>query len=299
MRAVAAAVLTSVMLACGLPGTGLPSRRVIALVDGQPVYLSDLEQYLEANLLGEGLQGQQADLDRVKSRLLDALIDERLQLAEAERRGIAVSDLEIESRLSPEGAEALSPANRLLARRLVMVEKLEQQVAEELEPIDDSDVLAHLKRDRTDGRGGGRLLLRALMLESAEEAERVYRSVRDRQMTFDEAVAAYKTNPGQGVPVEVAYDGLPDELRAVLGDVKSGELVGPLEVQGEHYLFRVDSWLDDPTEGDETRMARARQELEALRLQWASAALLQELRQKARITLRRRNLPFRYVSEAS
>lgn len=106
-RSFVAVLLAALFLACAVPSHGMTVDKVLATVDKEPVTLSDYLLYAKS-------LGVAAEKDRVDERLLRQLIEERVILLEAGRRGIETSDAEAdrmleevrkESGLSPEGFE--------------------------------------------------------------------------------------------------------------------------------------------------------------------------------------------------
>jgi len=87
------------------------------------------------------------------------------------------------------------------------------------------------------------------------------------------------------------------EAREALEGLEPGRVSPPAQMQGSHYLFKVESWLDDEEQISRERQARARLELQALRRQQALEELFMELRERYKVRIVRRNLPFRYLQE--
>jgi hypothetical protein len=105
-----------------------PTRRVVAEVGDRPVTLAQVQTYLDANLLQDpsAETPSPADLDRVKSRLLDDYLDEELQLGEAIRRGVVVTEQELTDYLG--GDAPADPARRELAHRELTIQKLRESI---------------------------------------------------------------------------------------------------------------------------------------------------------------------------
>ncbi len=297
---VSLALILGVVAACGWQDAD-PRTTVVAHLGEQPVYLEELTSYLRDNMpeLSEEEEPAEEELDRVKSRLLDNLIEERLLLTEAERRGLVVEDWEVAAYLgmgeeeSPEEEESGADVEAL-ARRRLMVQKLREGTILSLPPLTDDEVGRYAKRHGERLMSERRLVLRALMLESEEKAEKVYRDIRRRRITFTEAVVAYEKYPGQGRPIAVAWSGLSQEVRAALEKLEVGQVSAPVEKQGEFYLFKIESWINEPERLAAERMERARREMEDLRRQQALEELLAELRERNEVRLELRRLPFRY-----
>jgi hypothetical protein len=279
-----------------------PRLRAAAEVAGQPIYVSDVEKYFEANLIeGDSTYGlQPEEMDRVKSRLFDGLIEERILYREAERRKIQVTDLEVETYLDMGAGEAsddpeVQAQRESEARQRLMVQKLQEQVIREQDPPTEDEVVDYAAEN------GDRLLpaqpveLRALQLESLSQAKRVYRDIRRKRITFNEAALVHDPSPGQALPLQRSWDSLSSELREALKDLKPGQISEPLELHGSIYLFQVGTWLKDPADQDVELLRRAKLELESIRRRQALNELVASLHEQSRVRIKVDNLPFAYT----
>lgn len=299
-------ILVCLAPSCSAPQDVPEDDAGVAHVGESAISLAELELYFSLNLLIDEDEEPQdrSGLNRVKSRLLDSLVDEKTLFAEAERRGLDVSDVEIDAYLNLDaenGRIKLSPLKdwrRILARQRMMVQKLQESVARQLPQVPDADVRAYI--DESGGRLAPRkrVRLRALRFEVPEDARRVSDQIRRRRMRFEEAVVTYETGPGQGVPLELEWDNFTDDLRDALVDLNEGEVSRPVDFHGQTFLFLVESWLTDPTRMDEELTQRARAELLREHRRQAEADLLRELREQTPIEIHRDRLPFRYLPES-
>jgi foldase protein PrsA len=292
---VSLALMMGVIAACGRQAADTETT-VVARLGERPLYLAELTSYLRDNMpeLSGGEEPAEEALERVKSRLLDALVEERLLLVEAERRGLVVEDWEVAAYIGMDEEEESGADAEVLARRRLMVQKLREGTILSLPPLTDGEIARYAEQHGERLMSERRLELRALMLESEEKAKKVYRDIRRRRITFTEAVVAYEKYPGQGRPIPVAWSGLSEEVRAALEKLKVGQVSQPVEMQGDFYLFKIESWINDPERLAAERLHRARRELEDLRRQQALEELLAELRERNEVRLELRRLPFRY-----
>jgi foldase protein PrsA len=292
---VSLALMMGVIAACGRQAADTETT-VVARLGERPLYLAELTSYLRDNMpeLSGGEEPAEEALERVKSRLLDALVEERLLLVEAERRGLVVEDWEVAAYIGMDEEEESGADAEVLARRRLMVQKLREGTILSLPPLTDGEIARYAEQHGERLMSERRLELRALMLESEEKAKKVYRDIRRRRITFTEAVVAYEKYPGQGRPIPVAWSGLSEEVRAALEKLKVGQVSQPVEMQGDFYLFKIESWINDPERLAAERVHRARRELEDLRRQQALEELLAELRERNEVRLELRRLPFRY-----
>lgn len=283
-----------------------PHGIVVAHVGDVPVSLADLDFYLSLNLLTEAGEGVAAgeDFDRVKSRLLDGFVDERTLLAEAERRGLEITESDIDVYLlSPADAEPAtedlltSSRHRALARQRLMIRRLEESEAARLSESTDEEVRSYMASHQDGQAPRRRLRLRSLRLDSMETAEKVDRDIRKGRTNFARAVVTHETGQGQGVPLELHLDNLPEEFRAVLDTMRPGEVTPPLEFHGEVYIFQFEAWLSDPGVEESGRTRRARDELDRARRRQANEALFRQLRERTPVRIHAEQLPFRYFPE--
>jgi parvulin-like peptidyl-prolyl isomerase len=299
--------LLALLLCCAVacdPSSGDPREIVVVHLGEERLTLAELESYLQANLLQLTADDDQKRVEqyRVQSRLLDAFVEERLLLAEAAQRGLQVEDWEVDAYLAldepDEGrAQAGIEARRQLARQRLMVQMLREGTILGLPPLEVDEVRRYAAKHGERLLSERRLQLRALLLGTEEEAQKVYNDLRRRKLTFDEAVAAYETYPGQGRSLSIPWNSLSADARGALEEFKPGQVSPPLEMQGSHYVFKVESWLSDPAQVALERQTRARLELQDVRRQQALEELFMELRERHPVRIVRRNLPFRYLQE--
>lgn len=308
-RLAAAALLALPVLLASIGCDNAPENAV-AVVAGEPVTLADLERYLDANLAHEDdiVSGEPDEAaDEVKSRLYDALIDERLLVAEAEARGIEVTDVEVRFYLDaavdpavedvPDDVQGDGPDPEVEARRRLLVEKLQEEALRDTEPPTAADVQAHLDANRDRFQPGRMIELRAIAVPSEGEAKRLAREITRRRMTFNEAVVLHRQDPGQGAAMTMSEATLPDAVREALADVKRGGVAGPIEMNGEIYLFQLVSRIEPTSRGADELLRDARQDLEARRRRDAYDRLLAEVRRRYGVRRLTGRLPFPYVPD--
>jgi len=259
----------AVLLALAACRAGDPGAKVVAVIDGHEHTVADLEAYLRFNLApDEGDSLGPEDRDRVLSRLFDNFVDERLLLAEARRQGVAVSHDEL---------PAEGPASAA-AREAMQVQKFLDVYASRHAAVSDEAVADYLREHRERLAAGGEIVLRSVVLGSAEEA------AQHTPSSFEAAA----------IPVSVAERDLPAPVRDALAGLEPGALSGPIEIDGVVYLFqlveRVPGERDDAGEVER----RARDELLRSRRREVVEGLLDELNRRYRPELRFANLPFRY-----
>src|SRR5262245_8852255 len=168
-----------------------PSRRVIAEIGDHPVTLASAQAYLDANLLHEPTPDapSSADLEQVKSRLLDDFLDEEIQLREAVARGVVVTEQELTDYL---GADTPADAGRReLAHRELMIQKLRESVVRAEVHVEDAEVDAWMAAHPATEPAPVHGTLRTLRFASFPEAERVRKEITSGKLSFMDAGLTY------------------------------------------------------------------------------------------------------------
>src|SRR5262249_46047074 len=93
MRAVSALCLCLLLLRPG--GASAQETRIAAIVNDDVVSLADLSNRVTLIMRSSGMEDNQQTRERITSQVLRSLIDERLQMQEAKRLNVKISDDEI------------------------------------------------------------------------------------------------------------------------------------------------------------------------------------------------------------
>ena len=285
--------------ACNVPED--PAGRVVAVLDGERLTVAGLRAYFDLNLLEDpDEETTAAERNRVLSRLFDNFVDERLLLAEARRAGVELSDAELESYLRMErgeGGAANGGTEAKVVRGTLVVQKFRESYLRRKVRVTPDAVEAHIADNRDRLLPEHQVILRSLLMQSAEEAAQVHREIAGNRRTFADAVATYGKQPGQGVALEISLDSLPPGVREAVGRLEPGGVSEPIELHGSVYLFQLESRQTERTVDEEELRERARDELLRERRRRALDVLLRRLREQSGLEIRWRNLPFRYVEE--
>jgi parvulin-like peptidyl-prolyl isomerase len=290
-----AAAVAALFAATALPGCGRqdPAAAVVAEIGGEPVLRSELDGAVELALAGAPPPTGE-DRDRVHSRLLDQLIDERLLHAEAVRRGVVVSEAEVAAYLADLPAE-VRVARAEEARRHLAARKLQDALLRAVGPPSPAEIEALAARRRADeGIPGGAVVLRTLRLASSVEAGTVSDRIARGETTFEREVQARDAEGA--APLQVTLDRLPAEVGTAMAGLQDGEISPPVELHGNVYLFQLVSRGHARTQALDLR-EQAREDLTRLRGEQALRALLSRLRSGQEIRIHRERLGFRYVEE--
>ncbi|WP_236024638.1 peptidylprolyl isomerase [Arenibaculum pallidiluteum] len=254
------------------PPSGAPSmvERIAAVVNDEIVSLSDLEARLQLALLSAGLPDSPEARQRLAPQVLRQLVDERLQLQEAKRLNVRVTDKELDDRLGRLAqqnrmtqqqmgdflkARGISPVTlREQTRAVISWEKLIQRRLRPQVEIGDEEIDAYLQRIQANA-GKPEYLVAEIFLavDSPEQDEEVHRladrlteqivggasfSAVARQFS-QSAVAAQGGDLGW-----VQQDQLPGELDQALRQLRPGQISRPIRgISGYHLLMLRDQRL--------------------------------------------------------
>jgi len=130
-----------ILLSAGLFGWARPSPgeiidRVVAVVNDEVISLSEVEQLARTLQAQAGMAPRPKETKTIQRQVLEALIDQKLARAEAKRRGITVSDKDLEQALADfkkrnqiTSDEAL---NQALGKAGITLKELRQQISDQI-----------------------------------------------------------------------------------------------------------------------------------------------------------------------
>lgn len=288
-----AALALALAVACGGSARKEPGPAVAEFAERR-IPAARFEAYLDRVLGDEDVSVDGEDLDRVKSRLLDAFIEEEILLHEAIRRDMRVDEREIEAYLAP--TPGVDPPDRddpawAVARRNLTIQKLRAAMVADHVEVSEQEVDAYLERHGGDFEQGPSVIVRPLRLDGVSEAKRIRIEIIRRRMSFADAAKVFGEKPEHSRAVELGLDALPDPVREAVKNLEPGKVSRPVELPGGVYLFLVEGWSEkDPRD-------RARQELVRARSREITRELVRRLKDELRLEVHLDHLPFRYVPE--
>jgi peptidyl-prolyl cis-trans isomerase SurA len=237
--------------------------RIAAIVNDDVVSLSDLSNRVVLIMRSSGLEESQQNRDRISSQVLRGLIDERLQLQEAKRLNITVSQEEIDGALSrieqnnnmqkgaldqflsqsgiPRAAliEQLTAA---LSWSKVVRNRLTQEVTISEEEINEAVVRLKETADQPQNRVSEIFLAIDNPNQEAEVkqlADRLIEQIRSG-IKFDAIARQFSQSPTAAVGGDLGWV-TPGQLQTELGDAVSkmnpGEMSYPIRTGGGYYLL--------------------------------------------------------------
>ena len=238
--------------------------RIAAVVNNDIVSTQDLRERLRLALLFSGLPGDAETQRRLAPQVLRRVIDERLQLQEAARRGIVIQPQEVDGAMQNAAAANNMTGPQLrafLADQGVDPEALERQLEAELawvrlvrrqfsERIVVTDQQIDLARALAAQGGETQVLLSEILLPvyDPEDAPQVVAEAQDlreaiREGADFEAVAAQVSAAGSrdvgGDLGWVPLDGLQASLREIIAGLGPGQVSDPVSTPSGVQLFFV------------------------------------------------------------
>lgn len=263
-------VLTSTALVLGLaasallsPGAAQNTLRAAAVVNDEIISMFDLAMRTRLAILASGLSDSPEVRSRLQRQVLRSLIDERLQLQEAERLEITVDESQTESaisllaqqnNMSREQFLALLRNNDILPKALLDQIRGEltwrNLVQRRLRPtvdVGDEEIDEAIARMRS---SQGRMQLRVseilLGVDSVLQdddvrraAERLVEQLR-RGANFEALARQFSQSATASVGGDLGWieEGqLPDELGEALGRMRPGDVAGPIPTFGGFYIL--------------------------------------------------------------
>lgn len=108
---------------------------IAAIVNDQVISLFDVDQRVDLFFATSGIEKSPEMTERMRAQVLRSLVDEKLQLQEAERVEISIAAKEVEDRmkvLATEGKMTLEGIKKFLSEKNIETTSLEQQLRAEL-----------------------------------------------------------------------------------------------------------------------------------------------------------------------
>lgn len=197
-----------------------------ALVNGEPIYISDVE--LEAAAQGRIEPGTPFDPENPDFRqVLDELIDQRLLAQEALRRGLDET---------PDARRRLEAARERILGNILVENLVANQVTE---TAIDKMYSEQVRLQQLDDE----VRLRHILLETKEEADAVYASLTGgadfTQLAFEKSDDV-RTRLEGGSFGWVAPNEMIDPFPGEIGNTKTGEISEPFESEQGWHVIKVD-----------------------------------------------------------
>jgi peptidyl-prolyl cis-trans isomerase C len=291
-------------LALALAGGCRMPRDTAAEVDGRRIGAAELEAAVRAftATFGQLPPTLERELPRVRSGILDRLVDRELMLAEAERRGIRPSADELERALAPtrtgmpekELEATLAEAGtdreswRRAAERDLTIEKLQAALTATL-TVDDREVDAWLARHRDRRELPEEVRASQILVRTEADAIEARRRILGGA-PFGDVAREVSLSPDADRGGDLGYFArgqMPPEFDEAAFSLPRGQLSDVVGSPYGFHLFLVTDRRPGRSRSDAEMRADVRTALLAAKREEAFRAWLAEARRKARIKINR------------
>jgi peptidyl-prolyl cis-trans isomerase SurA len=237
--------------------------RIAAVVNDDIVSLNDLSNRMLLVMRSSGMEDTKQNRDRVSSQVLRSLIDERLQMQEAKRLNVKVSDDEVDKameRIEQNNRMQKGALNEFLEKagipRAALVEQITAAMAwsklvrnrlSQDVIISDEDIAETLNRMKGNADVPQNRVLEIFLAvdnptqdaEVKQLADRLIEQIRGG-VRFDAVARQFSQSPTAAVGGDLGWV-TPHELAPALGDaiqkMKPGEMSYPIHTGGGYYLL--------------------------------------------------------------
>jgi len=280
------------------------SSPVIATVNDEAVTRAEFEQFV-AMKLGEVSSSDAAD--GLRSQMLDEYLRRRLVLAEAERAGLAVAEVEIEqaAQENPQlRAMAANSDSREEMRRDLLIEKYYRQVVLRDVRATPEEAQRYIEQNQSRLTDKPGFLVREIRVQTREEAAALRREITEGKRDFAAMARLHSDAPNAEAGGLSRYDEgqLPDVLEKAIQSLRPGDVSQVVESGYGFHLFKLEQRIQPHAPEErraqlDDRRAQLTEELIAQKNQQAVDLALDHLLEKASIKIRDLALGFTYTGQ--
>ena len=259
-------VLLATALCAALSGAAAQGvQRIAAIVNDEVISGYDLEQRVGLIVATSGGRLSDEALSRIRDQVLRTLIDERLQLQEASRLGLNISEGEIDTalkRIMTQNGTTVEAVTEELSNKDVGIDTLRSQVHAEITwrrlvsgrfrsqaKVGDEEIALVLDRMEASTNTPQFLLSEIFLgIDAPEQEEAVRASAQNlaqevaRGAPFDTLAEQFSQAPSAASGGDMGWveqDQLPVEIAKTLETMNAGELKGPIRASGGYYILRL------------------------------------------------------------
>jgi peptidyl-prolyl cis-trans isomerase SurA len=247
------------------PGEASPLDSIAAVVNDQVISVADLASRVKMVMLSTNIPDSPEMRQKIAGQVLRTMIDEKLELEEAKRRDITVSDAELDKAVA-----AIAKQNNMTAAQLDEIlkshgidrsalndqlkasldwVKLVRERAAETGPITDDEVDAAMKRVKQDENvPQSRVAEIFLAVDNPQQDESVHqlalRLIDEMKQgaRFSAIAQQFSQSPTAAVGGDLGWmtpQELPPELAQAVPQMRPGELSPPIRTPAGYYLLLV------------------------------------------------------------
>lgn len=242
------------------------SLRIAAVVNDEIISLFDLEVRLSLTLLGASLPNTRENRQRLVGQVLRSMIDEKLQMQEARRLGISVSEQEVAEairRIEMQNQMPQGGLDRMLSAQNIPRQTLEDQLRAALAwrrvvarrfssaaEISDEEINEQLAQIEA-RRGQPEVLVKEILLPvDTPEREDEVRSFAERLVSqlregapFEGLAQQFSQSASARVGGDIGWisaEALDEPLARAIADLPAGQVTEPIRTVLGYYILKVE-----------------------------------------------------------
>ncbi len=279
-------------------GCNRGQKKVAAVVDGEKIYLSQVERRLERY----GKPQRREEEEKLKKRILDDLVNKKLILQEARRQGITVSQKEVDNRL--ESVKKTFPSHEAFEQALDRMGMTEKEFRVEVEEnlmvaratdwvsrnvkVTSEEVEDYYQKNKEQYQEPEKVRLRWIVLSSQEQARDVVDQL-EQGADFSQLARQYSidddTRDRGGELGELSRAKLPPEVAEIAFKLNPGEHSQVVRIQKGYTIVQVDERIPPRQKDFEEAESEIRTTLISQKKEEKFRAWLEELRKEAEIKI--------------
>ncbi|MEN3331932.1 MAG: peptidyl-prolyl cis-trans isomerase [Blastocatellia bacterium] len=277
---------------------------VIASINGEAVTRAEFEQFV-ATKLGDITNNETGDA--LRSQMLDEYLRRRLVLADAERAGLTVAEVEIEqaAQENPQlRAMAANNGSREEMRRDLLTEKYYRQMVLGDVRVTSEEAQHYIEQNQSRLTDRPGFLVREIRVQTRDEADALRREVAEGKRDFAALARLHSNAPNAEAGGLSRYDEgqLPDVLESAIQPLRPGDVSQVVESGYGFHLFKLEQRIQPHAPEErraqlDDRRAQLTEELIAQKNQQAVDLALERLLEKASIKIHDATLGFTYTGQ--
>ncbi len=276
----------------------------VAVVDGNEITQADFDAVFQQSASQSGLQAPPAPGDeqyeQVRDQALSTVLDTAWIQGEAERRGVEVTDKEVEdtfTELRGQNFQTEEEYQQFLqqsgltqediderVRLQVISQKIQEQITSETPAVSDDEAREFYDAGKSQFEQPETRDVRVIVNKDPAQVEAALTQLEadNSPESWKRVAAQYSTDPTSkdkgGVRAGVTPDQFEDPLNTDIFDAPEGEVEGPVETTVSTYAFQVDTVTGGTTTPYEDAAAQIKQQLEQQAQQEQFSAFLADYR---------------------
>ncbi len=279
------------------PEIEIKGEKPVLVIAGKSYPLSDFTGFLEV----KGLKPSELD-DLTKSRLFDSYVENRILIAEAERKKVFVTSNELASyrqRLEQMGVKLNERMIKAIYDDL-LVKKFLSLLAKDIK-VSDSEALTYYKMHIEEFKVPEEVKVRQIVVPTEEEAIKILNKLKKSPPSAFAKIAREKSIGPEasrgGLMGYFRKGDLPMEMEEVIFNLSVGQLSQVVKTAYGYHIFRVEEKRPPRTIPFSAVKDRIKEKIREQKLKKKVDELLRRLREELQVKIYYENLDFQYKKE--